>query len=136
MSLESIVNHILAEVNTQRDKIIQEARQQTDTIIQEARQQADKLYQAIIEHEKSLLESQRKKLIINAKLESKKELLKTKQEAIDAVFERLKTGLVKDKFKKKQIYRDKIEEVAENIDFYLNKMRIDYETEIARILFS
>ncbi|KPK39662.1 MAG: hypothetical protein AMJ78_08155 [Omnitrophica WOR_2 bacterium SM23_29] len=135
MALDSILDHIIGEANKNRDGIIQEARQQADALIQEARQQARKLYQEIINAEKSLLERERQKLIVNSNLESKKKLLKTKREIIDAVFGKLKSILEKVKLKKKQIYRDKIEEVGEDIDFYLNKIQLDYETEVARILF-
>lgn len=136
MSLDSILNYIVGEANKKKDNIIQEARQQADVVLKEAQQGADKLYQEIIDSEKSLLEKERQKFIVNSKLEGKKKLLKTKQEIIDAVFERLKPGLKKGKFKRIKIYHDKTEEIGEDVDFYLNKIRLDYEAEITKILFS
>jgi V/A-type H+-transporting ATPase subunit E len=136
MSLESILNHILGEADTQRDKIIQEAKQQQDRIIREAKLEAERLYREAINKEKVLAQTQKQKLIVNARLEEKKNLLKAKQELIDSVFKELKSTLARDKFKKQQVLTDKIKEVPEDIDFYLGKIRQDCETDIARILFS
>lgn len=135
MSLNSILSHIVGEANKNKEGIIQEARQQADTLIQETRQQARKLYEEIIDTENAFLQKEKQKLIVNSNLESKKKLLRAKRDMIDAVFEKLKSTLEKIKLKKVQVYRDKIEEVGEDIDFYLNKIRLDYETEVAKILF-
>lgn len=135
MSLDSILNYIIGEANKKKDDIIREARQQADAVLREARQQADKLYQEIIDSEKFLLEKERQKIIVNSRLEGKKNSLKTKQEMIDAVFEKVKSSLKKGKFKRVKIYHDKTEEVDEDVDFYLNKIRLDYEAELAKIFF-
>jgi len=136
MSLESILNHILSEADTQREKIIQEAKQQRDKIIQEAKLEAEKFYRESLNKEKALLETQKQRLIVNARLDAKKSLLETKQELIDDVFKKLKSALKGDKFKKQQVSLDKVKEVPEEIDFYLSKFRPDYETEIAKVLFT
>jgi hypothetical protein len=62
-------------------------------------------------------------------------LLAAKQELIDAVLEKLKSEIKKDKLKKKQILQDKIQEVPEDMDFYFQNIRRENESEIARILF-
>jgi len=135
MSIESIINHILDEAGVQRDKILREAKQQAELILQEARGEADKIHQEILAREKSLLEAEKQKLIVNARLESKKNLLKAKQELIDRVIEKLKSEIEKEKFKRYQVLQDKIKEVPEDMDFYLNNLRLEYETEIAKIIF-
>jgi len=135
MSLDSILEHILDEANAKRDKIIQEAREKSIRIIQEAKTEAQKLYQEILDKERVFREKEKQRLVTNARLESKKNLLKAKQESIDSAFEKLKSTLAEDKFKKQQVLMDKVKEVPEDIDFYLGKIRQDYETEIARILF-
>lgn len=135
MSLESILGRIENEVFIQRDRIIQEAREEAEKIIQQAKMDAEKLYKEILYKERALYEHQRQKLIVNTRLEAKKNLLAAKQELIDAVFIKLKSAFKKEKFKKQQIFQHKINEVSEDIDFYLNKIRPDYETEIAKILF-
>jgi len=135
MSLDSIIEHILKEAEAEKEKIIQQAQQERAALIQQTKKEADQLYHHSIETETARLERQKQGLIVQARIESKKQLLKTKQELIDTAFVRLKSTLKKDKLKKEQISYDKIDEVNEDIDFYLNKVRPDYETEIAKILF-
>lgn len=135
MSLGSILNHIIGEADKEKNNIIQQAQQQAEAIIQQAQQQADGIYKEIINAEKSLLEKEKKKLVVNSNLESKKKLLKSKQEMIDAVFEKLKSTLKKDRLKKQQIFKNRIEEVAADIDFYLDRIRLDNEAELAKIFF-
>jgi vacuolar-type H+-ATPase subunit E/Vma4 len=135
MSLEAILNHILAEANTQRDKIIREAKLAADKIMREAKQEAEALYQEVLNKEKTLSLAQKQRLLVNARLEEQKNLLQEKQELIDSVFERLKSTLKSDRFKKQQVSQDRTKEVPEDIDFYLKQLRQDYETEIAGILF-
>lgn len=135
MSLDPILAHIINEADVQKDSLIHEASKQAQELIQAAKEEADKLYQEIIEREKSFALSEKQRLLVNARLEAKKNLLKVKQELIDAVCERLKSGLSKEKLKKKRIFLDNEEETPEDIDFYLDKIRLDYESEIARNLF-
>lgn len=135
MSLESILNKITHNGNLEGKKIIQEARKEAEGIIQQAKEEADKLYRQILEKEKSLYESQKQKLLVNARLEDKKNLLKAKQELIAEIFERLKSEIPKGKIKEQHILQHKTEEVSEDVDFYLDNLRHDYETEIARVLF-
>jgi len=135
MSLESIINHILEEADTKKQEIIQQAQKETERITQEARLEADNLYQDIIAKAKADAERQKYQLVVQARLEQKKNLLRTKQELIDSLFQELKSTLREGKIKKEQVSQDKIKEVAEDIDFYLEKIRHDYESEIAGILF-
>ena len=135
MSLESIINHILEEAGTKKQEIIQQAQKEAARIIQEARVEADNLYREIIAKAKVDAERQKHQLLVQGRLEQKKNLLKTKQELIDSLFQELKSTLREGKIKKQQVFQDKIKEVAEDIDFYLEKIRHDYESEIAGILF-
>lgn len=135
MSLESILNHILGEAEVQKDKIIQEARQEADKIINQAKKEAEGLYNEILAKEKALAEHEKQAQIVHARLEAKKNLLRAKQDLIDTIFIKLKEDLKKEKLKKQQISHDKTHEVMEDIDFYLNRVRLDYETEIAKVLF-
>lgn len=135
MSLEAIIQHILIEADKEKQKIMQQAMLQAQEIIRQAREEADDLYRGIINTQAGFEEKQKQKLIVNARLEAKKNLLIAKQELINAVFDRLKSGLNKTQLKKQQISQDKTQEAYEGIDFYLNKMRQDYEIKIAEILF-
>lgn len=135
MSLESIINHILEEAGTKKQEIIQQAQKEAERIIQAARLAADNLYQDIIAKARADAERQKHQLMVQACLEQKKNLLKTKQELIDSLFQELKSTLREGKIKKQQVSEDKVKEVAEDIDFYLEKIRHDYESKIAGILF-
>jgi V/A-type H+-transporting ATPase subunit E len=135
MSLESILEHITSEAKAQRDKIIREAGLGADKIIQEAKLAAEKVYQELLDKEKNASLAKKQGLIVNARLEQRKNLLKAKQELIEEVFKKLNPIIKSDKFKKQQVLIDKVKEVAQDLDFYLEQLRQDYETEIARILF-
>ncbi|MDD5618013.1 MAG: V-type ATP synthase subunit E family protein [Candidatus Omnitrophica bacterium] len=135
MSLESILNRITKENDVKVEGVVKEASQQAQEIIREAEKQAQALYKDGIAREKSLCEFDKQRLIANAQLESRKKILQAKQELIGEVIAQLKPLIKKEKFRKKQIHFDTVKETAEDIDFYLNKLRQDYEAEIAKILF-
>lgn len=135
MSLESILEHILSEGQAACEKIIQEAQQQAQEIIQQAQREADKLFRESIDKEKALCEKEKQRRIVNARLEYKKNLLAAKQELINSVFKNFKSRLARAELKKEQVTRERVQEVAEDIDFYLGQIRRDYESQIAKILF-
>jgi len=135
MSLESILKHIIDEADSKKDILIQQASEQAEVVIQSARQEAEALYQKLIDREKALGLAQQQKLVINARLEAKKNLLKVKQGLIDEVFQKLKPQLGKEKIKKKIVSLDNEQEAFEDVDFYLAGIRLDYESEIAQHLF-
>ncbi len=135
MALESILEHIINKAKKEEENIIQEAELQADKIIQEAKLEAEKLYREILNKEKALAEAEKQKLVVNARLEEKMNLLKAKQELINDVFNKLKSALAGNKFKKQQVLTDKVKEVPEDIDFYLTDIRQENEAEIAGMLF-
>lgn len=136
MSLESILNHILEQAKNEKEKILQAAKQKQNIIIKEARHEAERIYQEGIEKEKKILERQKQGLIVNARLQAKKDLLKTKQELIEGVLIKLKSELKKERPKKQLVSPEKTREVTQDLGFYLNKIRHEHETEIAKILFA
>lgn len=135
MALEDILRHILNDADIEAEGIIRQAKEEALKIIQEGKSEAEKLYQGNIGKEKTLCEKQRQKLIVNARLEAKKDSLLNKQELITLVFKKLKANLNKAQLKKQQIGRDKVQEDYEDVDLYLNRIRPDYETKIAEMLF-
>jgi vacuolar-type H+-ATPase subunit E/Vma4 len=136
MSLESILKHILDEAKAEAAQIVQQAKEETAEIIQKAKEEAERLYQEGRDKEKALYEKEKQKSIVQTRLEIKKNLLAAKQELIERVFKELKTALSKTQLKKQRIAPDKVQVVAQDIDFYLAKVRPDYEAEIAKILFA
>jgi hypothetical protein len=79
---------------------------------------------------------QKQKEIVNARLGARKGLLAAKQELISEVLLRLKSAARGDRFKKMQICAEKTQEVNVDIDAYLDKIRLEHENEIAKILFT
>ncbi|HOX54082.1 MAG: hypothetical protein PHI86_02180 [Candidatus Omnitrophica bacterium] len=135
MSLEAILSHIMNDAKGQRDILLKQANQEKEEILKQAKADAARAYQAILDREKSIFEAEKQKLIVNARLDVRKQLLSCKQELIDSAFERFKSGIKHDIFKKKQIFSDETKEVPEDINFYLAKIRPEYEAELAQILF-
>lgn len=135
MSLESILNYILAKADSEKQGIIREAKREADNIIREAKREAQELYQIIINQAKADCERHKQRLIVNARLEARNNLLKIKQELIDALIERLKPGLGKERLKGRRVFLDSEQDISEDANFYLDKIRLDYESEIARQLF-
>ncbi len=136
MSLESIINHILEEARQQADQITFAAKKEAGQLILTAQEEAEKVSQEILKKEESALEAGKAKLVVGARLESKKELLTAKHELINLAFQKLESGLHKERFKKEQVSQDKIQEVSEEPHFYLENIKLQYESEVANILFS
>ena len=135
MSLESIINHIMAEAQSQAEAIIQKTELEKADILKQASAEAEALYQEGIKKETQRLDSQKQKVLVNARLESKKELLAAKRDLMGEAFAQLKEQIKEGKFKKRQISPDKQNEVSEDADFYLKQLRSDYESQVAKILF-
>jgi vacuolar-type H+-ATPase subunit H len=134
MPLESIVEEILREANSEKGRIIESGQKEAEAIIQEAKAEADKICQDIIAREKQNLESEKQRSITAAKLQERKKILEAKQEMIKNVFLKIK-GIFKGDIKKVIVSRDRVEEEPLEIDVFLDELRRDYETEIAKILF-
>jgi vacuolar-type H+-ATPase subunit E/Vma4 len=135
MSLESILEHIYAEGQAEKEKIIQASKKEAEDLIYKARLEAERLNREIVKREKAVAEKQKQGLIVNARLKTKNALLSCKQGMIDIVFEKAEEQIGRNKFKKLLVTHEKISEVSEDTTYYLDKIRHDYETEIARILF-
>jgi len=135
MSIESILERINSEGLAQKEKIIQAAQKEAQDLIYKARLEAEQLGQEIIEREKDVAEKQKQGLIVNARLKAKNAVLSSKQALIDYVFERAKDHINRTKFKKQIISHEKISEVSQEPDYYLQDIRHAYESEIAKILF-
>jgi V/A-type H+/Na+-transporting ATPase subunit E len=135
MSLELILEHIGSDARAQQENSIQSAKNDAAQILERARADAQKAYEEIMSRQKNLAESQKQKGIVTARLEARKDLLAVKQEFINAVFEKLKSQLVKEQVHKTSIFLDREVATPEDVEFYIAKIRSEHESEIARILF-
>ncbi len=136
MSLDSIVEHILNQAKAEAENLIAQARKEAGGQIQDAKAEAETVYQSLLAKEKIVYEGQKQKLIVNARLESKKNVLLAKQELVDSVFDKVKVELHKSLPKKQKISREGSEEVSEDLDFYLKQLRPEHESQIAKTLFA
>jgi V/A-type H+-transporting ATPase subunit E len=135
MSLELILQHIGSDARAQQENIIQSAKNDAAQVLERSRADAQKAYEEIMNRQKNLAESQKQKGIVTARLEARKDLLAVKQEFINAVFEKLKSQLVKEQVHKTSIFLDREVTTPEDVEFYIAKIRSEHESEIARILF-
>lgn len=135
MALEAILENILDDAKSKARGIIQGAEREAEKIIREGKSEAESLYRSYLDKEKALYEKQRQRLIVSARLEARQDRLLAKQELIGLVFNKLKASLSRMQLKKQQVSQDKTHEAYEDADFYLNKIRQDFEAKIAQILF-
>ena len=105
------------------EKSKEAAQKEAEGLISRARLEAERIEQEIIRREKELSERYKQGVIVNARLKAKNALLASKQELIDAVFEKAAESLVKGKFNKQVITHDKTSEAAEDSEHYLEGIR-------------
>ena len=136
MALDSIIAHIQAQAASQAESIMQQAREQEAQLLNDGKTAAEKLYRDLLALEKNRLERQKQRQLVNCHLENRKKILQTKEEILDSLFEKVRTHLHKGKIKKQVVSAREQREVPEDIGFYLEKLRRDFETQIAAMLFS
>jgi vacuolar-type H+-ATPase subunit E/Vma4 len=136
MALDSIITHIEAQASGQAESIMQQAREQEVRLLNDGKAAAKKLYRDLLAIETTRLERQKQQQLVNCRLENRKKILEIKEEILDLLFEKMRTHLQKGKIKKQLVSAREQREVPEDIDFYLEKLRRDFETEIAAMLFS
>lgn len=135
MSLESILERIKAEGLVQKEEIIEATQKEAQDLIYKARLEAERLGREIVASQRNIAQKQKEGLIVNARLKAKNAVLSSKQALIDHVFERVKDHMGRTKFKKQIISHDKVSEVSQEPGHYLQDIRHEYESEIAKILF-
>lgn len=135
MSLESILERISAAGQAEKEKIIRTAQKETQELISRANQQAEQRGRQLLEREKLAAEKQREGLVVNARLKAKNALLSSKQALIGDVLKRAKEHISRTKLKKQVISYERVNEVQEEPKHYLQDIRREFESEIAKILF-
>lgn len=135
MPLDGIIDYIVNESLDEKYTIIKEARTEAAGILARGEEEARALYSSIIETEKARAECEKRRRIMSAHLESKKKILKAKLSLIELVFEKAASGLTKDILKKEQVTQSSIRESPADLSAYIEKIKFDYEIEVAKILF-
>ncbi len=135
MPLDGIIDYIVNESLDEKHKIIKEAQAEAAGILTKGKEEARGVYSSIIEKEKAHAEAEKRRLIVSARLENKKKILKAKQDLVELVFKKAASALTKDILKKEQITQSGIKESPVDLNVYIEKIKFDYEIEVAKILF-
>ncbi|MCX6554251.1 MAG: V-type ATP synthase subunit E [Candidatus Aminicenantes bacterium] len=136
MALDSILTRIQDETSAQARVIVQEARQQAEKLLATGRREADKLFRVTMLAAQNLAAQKKQRELVICRLENRKRVLQTKQEILDALFAKTKSKLKKSQIRKQVVAAQGHTEESESIDFFINALRRDIETELAKLLFS
>jgi vacuolar-type H+-ATPase subunit E/Vma4 len=136
MALDSIIAHIEAQAAGQVEAVMRQARQQEAGLLADGKAAAEKSYRDLLDREKSRLEKQKQRRLVSCRLENRKKILQAKEEILTGLFEKVRVQLQKGHIKKLVVAADEERETPEDIGFYLQKLRRDFETRIAAMLFS
>ncbi|MDD5668555.1 MAG: V-type ATP synthase subunit E [Candidatus Omnitrophica bacterium] len=135
MALESILNHIIGNANSEAENIVKKARQETDILIAEAREKTEIRVVEFVRERTEEYEKLKQKMIVNARLEARKKILQEKQDLISRVFEQLKPELTNLNLMQDRVMFDSVQPVPAPAGLYADNLRADFEQEIADILF-
>ena len=89
MSLEKIIERIDKEVENNSEHILDEARKKEKEILDLARREAEEKYKQRIKNGEGKAQAVKENILAQARLEQKKELLKTKQEQINKIYQKV-----------------------------------------------
>ena len=136
MAIEPIVEHIIRQAGMQRDKIIAEAAEKGEALSRTADEEAEKLFREEVSKAERAAAAEKDRIIIDSRMEAKKRLLEAKRALLSSVFAGLKPLLEEKKLMKEQVSPEGTKSVPEEIGFYLEELRQDFESEVAAVLFS
>lgn len=136
MSLEKIIERILAEAQVEADRIIQESRLKADNIKEKARIESQEHAEALLEEVDRQGKLEASRLITQARLEKRIKTLSCKRELIDEVLERAfqKKNLADKGVKQKIIMKDGEKEVLFDKEKLKQELRPRLEKDIAEVL--
>jgi vacuolar-type H+-ATPase subunit E/Vma4 len=136
MSLEKIIERILAEAQVETDRIIQESRIKADDIREKARIEGQKHAEALLEEVDRQGKLEAGRLITQARLEKRIKLLSCKKELIDEVLDKAfqKENLANKGIKQKIIMKDGQKEVSFDQERLKQELRPLLEKDIAEVL--
>lgn len=86
--LSAITNEVLADVQKEAEAIILSAETAAKQTLDEAKQQADKHYSIIMEQASAKAEGEKRKIASVTEVEMRNRLLRTKEELVDAAFDK------------------------------------------------
>lgn len=136
MSLEKIIERILAEARVEADRIIQESRLKADKIKEKARMESQEHAEALMDEVDRQGKLEASRLITQARLEKRIKILSCKKELIEEVLERAfqKENLAGKRVKQKIIMKDGEKEVLFDKEKLKQELRPRLEKDIAEVL--
>jgi len=136
MSLEKILYKIIDDANVEAEKILVESREKAEKIKEEAEKKASELAGALIEEEERQGQLEASRLITQARLETKINILSLKKELIQEVMEKAfqKKIIGKEGLKKTIITKEGEREESFDEDRLKEELRSKLENEIIEVL--
>ncbi len=136
MSLEKILDKIINDASAEAEKILVESREKAEKIKEETEKKASELADALVEDAKRQGQLEASRLITQARLETKLNILSQKKEFIQEVMERAfqKEILEKKGLKKTIITKEGEREEAFDETRLKEELRSGLENEIIEIL--
>ena len=115
MSLEKILKKIGEDSQKEADLIIQESRKKADMIIEAAKKEGTSLAESLIRENQRKSQLEASRLVTQARLEQKIDILTCKKELIHSVFE---NAFQKKVSERKDIKRTVVEKDGESEEFF------------------
>jgi vacuolar-type H+-ATPase subunit E/Vma4 len=136
MSLEKILERILAGAQTEADRFIKESHRKADEIRKKAHQQGKEQAEALLEEVERQGRLEASRLVTQARLDKRIKILACKKELIDEVLDRAfqKERIEEKGLKQKIIMKDGEKEVSFDQEKLKQDLRPRLENEIAEVL--
>ncbi|MDH4217818.1 MAG: hypothetical protein OEY18_16075 [Candidatus Aminicenantes bacterium] len=136
MSLEKILERILADAQTEADRFIKESHRKADEIREKAHQQGKEQAEVLLEEVERQGRLEASRIVTQARLDKRIKILVCKKELIDKVLDQ---AFQKERFeekglKKKIIMKDGEKEVSFDQEKLKQELRPRLESEIAEVL--
>jgi V/A-type H+-transporting ATPase subunit E len=136
MSLEKILEKILEEAQVEADKIIQENLQKAEEIKQNARKQGEEQARALLEEAERQAQLDASRIITQAHLEKKIEVLSCKKDLIEEILDKVfrKLDLKGKRLKRTIVMKEGEKEETLDLEELKQQLRPNLEKEIAEVL--
>lgn len=136
MSLEKIVEKVIEDARAEADRITQESRKKAEEIKETARKEASKLREALVDEAKRKANLEASRLVTQARLEKRIQLLSWKKELIDEIMEKAlkQANIDEDVLKKKIVLKDGEQEESYDRDRLIEELRPKLENFILEVL--
>jgi len=136
MSLEKILEKIINDAQAEADSIISESQKKAEEIKEAARKEASTLAAALMEEAERKANLKASRLITQARLEKRIDILSRKKELINEILEKAlqKSGFEEKELKKKIVLKDGEREESYDREKLLEEFRPKLENYILKVL--